>query len=119
MRLDPGLTLFVLTCLAAVALIVGVTKTISDNRTRRRLAAARVDADIIHALFARNDALEVLRALRWSLLLLATGVALLIISAMPKETPLTASMGVICLFLGGSTLLYYRAVSKALSKEKP
>ncbi len=116
MNFDPGLTLFVITCLGTVVLITGLTKTISDNRTRRRLAEARIDLETIQAIFARDRQLETLRWLRWSLLLVAAGAGFLLMAMLPAKTPAALSIGILLLFLGGATFIYYRAATKALSE---
>jgi hypothetical protein len=118
MKFDPGLTLFVITCITTVILIVGLAKTISDNRTRRRLAEARVDLETIQALFARDRQLETLRWLRWSLMLFAAGAAFLLNSALPSDTAFSTSFGLLLLFLGAGTFVYYRVATKSLP-EKP
>ena len=98
---------------AVAFIIVGVTKVISDGRTRRRLIAAGATPELARAITAtpRGDPM-VYSALKWGLVLGAVGVALIVVQFLPYGSDDPIVLGLILLFAGGGLLGYYAAARR-------
>lgn len=88
--------------------VVSVTRIISDGRTRRRLIDAGATPELARALAAttRNDP-GFFGALKWGLVTLAVGLALIVIQFLPFRSDEPIVAGLILLFLGGGLLAYF------------
>ena len=93
--------------------VLGMTKVLSDNWTRRKLIEARVSDDVIRTLFRKESDPEIFAALKWGMVLVALGLGL--IAAQQLHTSFNEPMawGVVLVF-GGMGLLAYYAVARAL-----
>lgn len=88
--------------------LVGVTKIISDGRTRRRLLAGGVSPELARVIVAPlpHDP-GLYGALKWGLILGAVGLALIVIQFLPFRTEEPIVLGVILLFSAAALLGYY------------
>jgi hypothetical protein len=89
--------------------IVGVTKIISDGRTRRRLLEAGASPELARTLAGPlPDDPGLYSALRWGLILGAVGLALIVVQFLPFRSQEPIVLGIILLFTAAALLGYYR-----------
>ena len=83
------------------------TRIISDNRVRRELIGKNVDHEVIQKLFLENRAEDFNSNLKWGIVSVSLGVALIIIefSGLRIEQPLT--FGIAFISAGLALLSYY------------
>ena len=95
--------------------IVGVTKIISDGRTRRRLLEVGVSPELARAIAAPlPDDPGLYSALKWGLVLGTVGLALVVVQFLPYRTGEPIVLGVILLFSALALLAYY-VIARRLS----
>jgi len=84
-----------------------ITRVISDNRVRRELVANQVSPEVIQKLFLENRAEDFNTNLKWGMVSVALGLALVIIqfTGLNSEEPLTFGIGFLA--AGGGLLAYY------------
>lgn len=87
--------------------IVAITKTISDNRTKRRLIDAGVSEEFVEALFTQRRDPDTWTALKWGLVVVGLGLALVIVQFLPYDFEEPIAYGLMFLFGGGGLLLYH------------
>lgn len=107
------IVMFLSTALA----IVGVTRIISEGRTRRRLIEAQATPELAQTLLAppRQDA-GLYDSLRWGLVIGAVGLALILIQFLPYGPEEPIAFGLVLLFGAGGLLAYYAAARRLTSK---
>ena len=88
--------------------LVGVTKVISDGRTRRRLIEAGATPELARAVTAvPKDDLGLSGTLRWGLVTGAVGLGLIVIQFLPFRSDEPIALGVILVFAAAGLLTYY------------
>ncbi len=100
--------------------VVGVTRAITDGRTRRRLLESNASAELAAAVVARpREEIAFGDALKWGLLLGSIGVALLIVQFLPydEDDPIVA--GIVLLFAAAGLLAYYAAARRMTAGGRP
>ena len=96
-----------------VVLCTSLAKIISDGRTRRRLIEAGATADVVRAVTpAVRDDLGVYSALKWGIVILAGGLALVVIQFMPYRDNDPIVPGILMVFVGGALLIYWAFVRR-------
>lgn len=95
--------------------IIAVTRTLAEARTRRKLIEARLDDETIRALLQRQDRTDRYSSLKWGIVLIAVGLALVLIEVMPRDQEGPLAFGLILLF-GGGGLLAYNAVAGIMER---
>lgn len=87
--------------------IAFITRVISDNRLRREMIKNQVSEDIIQKLWIENRAEDFNSNLKWGIVSVALGIALVIIqfSGLRSDEPLTFALGFFA--AGGGLLAYY------------
>lgn len=95
------------------AFVLGVTKVLSDNWTKRTLIGSRVSDDVIRTLFRKGSDPELFAALKWGIVLLALGLGLIVSQYLPSRFEEPLAWGVVLVF-GGVGLLAYYAIARAL-----
>ena len=98
-------------CLSVV--LIGVTKVVSDNRTRRRLIETQATPELASAIMSqpvRDPGLW--EALRWGMVLGSVGLALVVVQFLPYRMDQPIVTGVILLFGAGGLLAYYAAARR-------
>ncbi|HEX6091527.1 MAG TPA: DUF6249 domain-containing protein, partial [Gemmatimonadales bacterium] len=98
--------------IALAMLILGVARVISDTIIRRRLIAAGNSGDIARMLAASAED-RVGGALKWGIVAVAAGAALVIIQLLPYERDEPIVLGIILLFIGIGLLVYYSMARRA------
>ena len=87
---------------------VGVTRVISDGRTRRRLLESNASVELASAVVAPPAGeLAFGGPLKWGLLLGSIGIALVIVQFLPYEEDDPIVIGIVMLFAAAGLLAYY------------
>ncbi len=98
-------------------IVVGVTKTISDNRIRRRLIETAATSEFATAILGTSqDDPGLYGALKWGILTGAIGVALIVIQFLPYRPEDPIMLGVILLFAAAGLLGYYVIARRVVSR---
>ena len=96
--------------------MIGVTKIISDGRTRRRLLETNAPAELAAALVARPQGdIAFGDALKWGLVTGAVGLGLIIVQFLPYDADDPIVSGLVLLF-GAIGLLSYYVTARRLSQ---
>lgn len=95
-----------------------VIKVISDNRIRRRLIEAGQVDEKVKYLYFRSERRtgEPLSSVKWGLVLVAVGIALLLGQIFPYDITQMMTTGFMFLFAGIAFLIYY-FIQKGKSEE--
>jgi hypothetical protein len=88
-------------------IILGVAGIIADARTRRRLIEAGGAGDLARAMAAAAGS-RTSGALKWGIVAIATGIALVAIQFLPYDRDEPIVLGILLLFVGAGLLVYYR-----------
>ena len=95
---------------------VGVTKVISDGRTRRRLLETNASAELAAAVVARPQVdIAFGDALKWGLVTGAVGLGLIIVQFLPYDAEDPIVSGLVLLF-GAIGLLSYYVAARRMSR---
>jgi hypothetical protein len=115
--MSEGLTgvLIVTVIFSAAAFVI---KVISDNRIRKRLIeAGQVDEKVKYLYFRSGRwAADPLSSIKWGMVLVAVGLALLLGQMFPYDITEMMTIGFMFLFAGIALLVYY-FIQKGKSKE--
>jgi hypothetical protein len=96
--------------------MIGVTKAISDGRTRRRLLETNAPAELAAALVSRPQGdIAFGDALKWGLVTGAVGLGLIIVQFLPYDADDPIVSGLVLVF-GAIGLLGYYATARRLSQ---
>ena len=100
-----------------------VIKVISDNRIRRRLIDAGQVDEKVQYLYLKSEKGEAdpLNSIKWGMVLVAIGLALLIGQILPYDITEAMTIGMMFLFAGIALLIYYfiqRGKSKEVTAEE-
>ena len=117
---DTGTLVPIAFFLSVSFILVGITKVISDGRTRRRLIEAGASPELARAIVAApKDDPGLYSALRWGILTGAVGLALILIQFLPYRSDEPIVFGVILVFAAAGFLGYYVSVRRLVrSKER-
>jgi hypothetical protein len=96
---------------AIAMMFLGLVRTIADTVVRRRLIAAGNAGDISRMLAASADD-RVSGALKWGIVAVAAGAALVVIQLLPYERDEPIVLGILLLFVGIGLLAYYALARK-------
>ena len=99
--------------------VVSVTRIVSEGRTRRRLIEGGNSPEVLRALTAagQQDA-GLHNALKWGLVMLALGVALIVVQFIPYGPDEPIAFGIVLVFVALGLLAYY-AVGRRMTRERP
>jgi hypothetical protein len=95
------------------AFVLGMTKVLSDNWTKRTLIGSRVSDDVIRTLFRKQSDPEIFAALKWGIVLVSLGLGLIVSQQLHASFQEPLAWGVV-LVSGGVGLLVYYAIARAL-----
>lgn len=112
---DTGTLVPIAFLLSVAFTLVGVTKIISDGRTRRRLIEARATPELAQAIVvAPKDDPGLYGALKWGILMGSVGLALILIQFLPYRSDEPIVLGVILVFAAAGLLGYYVGARRLL-----
>lgn len=98
--------------LSLAYVVVGVTKLVAENRTRRQLVEKGATPELARAVMASPQAdLGLYGALKWGLVIGAVGLALVVVQFMPYRPDQPIVYGTVLLF-GAAGLLAYYAIGR-------
>ena len=98
--------------------IVSVARIISEGRTRRRLIEAGVTSDVARALTAgQYDAIGLHGALKWGLVMLALGIALIVVQFIPYRPDEPIAFGIVLVAVALGLLLYFAIGRRMVARE--
>jgi len=100
-------------------ILVGITKVLSDGRTRRRLIEAGATPELARAIVAApKDDPGLYGALRWGILTGAVGLALILIQFLPYRSDDPIVLGLILVFAAAGFLGYYVSARRLVRSNK-
>jgi preprotein translocase subunit SecG len=108
--LIPLVALFI-----AVAVIV---KMALDHRTRQKLIDKGMVDEKVKYLYRENGQIRALGALKWALLLIGVGLAVIVGQIVPDHMMEEITAAAMFLFAGIGLLVYYAIASKIMRKHK-
>ena len=112
-------TLVPLALFACIAYcVVGVTRAITDARTRRRLIEAGTSVDLVRAVIGEPPERDPYVVLRWGLIVGAVGLALVGVQFLPYDPDAPLPTGLV-LLAGALGLLASYAVSRRTGARVP
>jgi hypothetical protein len=116
--MDESLIVPVSLFIAAAYTIVSVARTVAESRTRRRLIEAGLTSEVARALTsaAGRDA-ELHGALKWGLVMLALGVALIVVQFIPFRPGEPIAFGIVLVFVALGLLAYF-ALGRRMGRER-
>ena len=89
-------------------LMIGfVTRTLSDNRVRRELLQTNADAATIENLFLRSRSENPDNSLKWGIVSVSIGIALVLAELMKLSADQPMAYGLVFIFGGGGLLVFY------------
>jgi hypothetical protein len=97
--------------------VLGITKVLSDNWTKRKLIEARVSDDVIRTLFRKESDPEMFAALKWGIVLAALGLGLIVSQYLPAGFDQPLAWGVVLVFGGVGLLVYYAIASTLVRRD--
>ena len=106
----------VLIPLVVFGAIVVVVKIISDTMTRHRLIAKGMADEKVKHLFVKDAQLQWLSSLKWGLILVGVGLALLLRQIAPFYVSDESIFGVMFIFAGIAFFIYYGIARKHLNR---
>jgi len=103
----------ILVPIAFFAVIGWIVKVISDNRIRRKVLDQRVSDELAEAILKENASTpSALGALKWGLIVLATGGALVLVQLLSIDADEPLTFGLIFLAAGAGLIAYYLIASQ-------
>jgi hypothetical protein len=98
---------------------IGIAKTISDGRTRRRLIEAGASPELAAAIVSPPSGDPGLHeSLKWGLVMGAVGLALVIIQFLPYQPSDPIVYGLVLLFAAAGLLGYYVAARRIMARAR-
>ena len=110
--MDSDYLVVVVLFISIAVTVLGLARTIADTLIRRRLINAGNAGDISRMLAASAED-RVGGALKWGIVAVATGAALVLIQMLPYERDEPIVLGIALLFVGIGLLVYYVLARKA------
>lgn len=97
--------------------IAAIVKIISDNRTKRKLIDGGVSEEFARTIFAGQQDPTAWAALKWGLVVMGLGVALVIVQFLPYDFEEPIAYGLMFLLAGAGLLIYY-AIARQRERRK-
>jgi hypothetical protein len=88
-------------------LIGFITRTLSDNRVRRELINVHADTAMVESLFLKSRSENPENALKWGIVGVAIGIALVLIEVLSLSGEQPMTYGLIFAFGGAGLLCFY------------
>lgn len=103
--------------LSIAAIIIGVTRIISDGKTRRLIVQSGASPEVAAAIAGAQRDPGLFGALRWGLLVGALGISLIIIQFIPFRPEDPISVGILLVGAAAGLLAYYAAAQRMVRRE--
>lgn len=97
---------------------VAIIKILSDNRLRNRLVDKGIVDENIKYLFQPKQTPQPLAAVKWGMILVAIGLALLLVQALPDTFEEEGAFGMVLLLAGVALFIYYFIANRKLKTEQ-
>ncbi len=97
---------------------VAITKIISDARTRNKLIEKGLVDEKVKYLFTKNTAMSSFSSLKWGLVLVGLGVALMASYIWPDLLEDGGTFGLMFLFAGIAFLIYFGVAQKEIKENR-
>ncbi len=110
--MDSDYLVAVVLFISIAVMMLGIARTIADTLIRRRLIDAGNAGDISRLLAAPAED-RVSGALKWGIVAVATGAALVLIQVLPYDRDEPIVLGIVLLFVGVGLLVYHTMARKA------
>jgi hypothetical protein len=110
--MDSEYLVAVVLFISIAVMVLGIARTIADTLIRRRLIDAGNAGDISRMLAASAED-RVSGALKWGIVAVATGAALVLIQMLPYERDEPIVLGILLLFVGIGLLVYHAMARRA------
>jgi hypothetical protein len=91
---------------------VAVVRALADHWTRRKMIDARLSADEMAQLWARDRATARMDALRWGCVLVGAGLGLVLMPMLPARWSSSAAYGVVVLLTGIAFLVFHAIAAR-------
>jgi len=98
--------------------IVAIVKIVSDNKTKNRMLDKGMDDVNLRNFFSAQFELHSLSSIKWGMVLVGIGVAIMVSQLFPRDFTDEAALGLILIFAGLGFLVYYPIAEKRLKKIK-
>jgi len=99
--------------ISIVVALIAVAKILSDGRTRRRLIESGVTAEVARAVTPEiRDDLGIYGALKWGIIVLSAGLALVVIQFLPYKDNSPIVPGILLVFVGVGLLVYWASAGR-------
>ncbi len=110
---DTGTLVPIAFLLTVAFTLMGITKIISDGRTRRRLIESGAAPELARAIAAApKDDPGLNSALRWGIVTGAVGLGLIVVQFLPYRSGEPIVLGVVLVFAAAGLLTYYASARR-------
>lgn len=97
---------------------VAIIKIISDNRLRNRLVDKGLVDENVKYLFQPRQAGQPMASIKWGMILVAIGLALLLVQLLPHTFYEEGALGLVLLLAGLALFIYYYIANRKQKKEQ-
>ena len=98
--------------------LVAIIKIISENRTKRALIhKGELNKELLRVIQSGYD-IQPLNAVKWGLVLIGIGLALLLSQIFPEAISDEATFGLMFLFAGIGFLIYYKMMKRHMTEKQ-
>ena len=98
--------------------IAAIVKIVSESRTRNQLIEKGMADDEIKRLYGATSSLQSISSLKWGMVLVGIGLAVLISRFFPRYVSDEVAWGLMFVFAGLGFLIYYPIAARLMKKEK-
>jgi len=104
--------------IALFIVVAAIVKIVTDNRTRQKLIDKGLVDENVKYLFANKLEYTAPSSLKWGMVLVGVGLAILIGQMLPRRISEEVTIGAIFMFAGLGLLLYYFIASRMVKKSE-
>ncbi|NIR50534.1 hypothetical protein GWO43_18635 [candidate division KSB1 bacterium] len=99
--------------------VVAIIKIISDNALRKKIIETGVVDENIKYLYANRTSNQVPSSLKWGMILIAVGAAILVGQLVPYSFQEEATISGMLILAGVALIVYYFLASRMMKKSNP
>lgn len=97
---------------------VAIIKILSDNRLRNRLVDKGIVDENVKYLFQPKQVTQPLASIKWGMILVAIGLALLVIQILPHNFEEEGALGLVLVLAGIALFIYYYIANRKQKTEQ-